>query len=342
MKLKIGDKVKFLNDIGGGTILRIDGKIAYVRNEDGFEIPTTLTELVYSGESEANRSKGTSESTKSEPKISRELDVSKIEVDVKQDCNILLAVSPENPEKASISDLKLYLINDSSYLVFYTTFIDDSKGYQQLKSGSIEPNTKIVLKKFFQSSISQISKIRTQLLFTGSGSFEPKEPIDREINLAAYTFYKQSTYTSNEYFTHKALVINVNSVTEESYALDDKQINDLIPKKERKPIKVDYKSPKPQTEIVEIDLHIHEVTNNYEGLSNSEMVEIQMNTFRTELLNAINNAQVKKIVFIHGVGNGTLKRELRSELDRKYKKLQYQDASFKEYGFGATLVYLRY
>jgi dsDNA-specific endonuclease/ATPase MutS2 len=46
----------------------------------------------------------------------------------------------------------------------------------------------------------------------------------------------------------------------------------------------------------------------------------------------------RKIVFIHGVGNGTLKTELRKALDRKYKGHYYQDASFREYGYGATMV----
>jgi hypothetical protein len=38
------------------------------------------------------------------------------------------------------------------------------------------------------------------------------------------------------------------------------------------------------------------------------------------------------------VGNGTLKIEIRKELDRMKNKLDYQDASFKEYGYGATMV----
>lgn len=48
-----------------------------------------------------------------------------------------------------------------------------------------------------------------------------------------------------------------------------------------------------------------------------------------------------KIVFIHGVGNGRLKHELRKKLERKYSNFKYQDASFKEYGYGATMVYLK-
>jgi hypothetical protein len=48
----------------------------------------------------------------------------------------------------------------------------------------------------------------------------------------------------------------------------------------------------------------------------------------------------RKIVFIHGVGNGKLKLEIRRSLDRDYPQLKYQDASFQEYGYGATMVIL--
>jgi dsDNA-specific endonuclease/ATPase MutS2 len=91
---------------------------------------------------------------------------------------------------------------------------------------------------------------------------------------------------------------------------------------------------------MEVDLHIEALREEYAQLSNSEILRIQMNRFRTALEDAISN-KAKRIVFIHGVGNGTLKLELRNELKRSYPECTYQDASFKEYGFGATLVHLR-
>ena len=45
--MKIGDKVQFLSDIGGGRIAGFQGKdIALVEDEDGFQIPTPVTDLV--------------------------------------------------------------------------------------------------------------------------------------------------------------------------------------------------------------------------------------------------------------------------------------------------------
>jgi len=64
-----------------------------------------------------------------------------------------------------------------------------------------------------------------------------------------------------------------------------------------------------------------------------------MDCFRDEMKKAIAE-RVKKIVFIHGKGDGVLKTEIRQELKTNYKKYQFQDASFQQYGFGATMVYI--
>jgi dsDNA-specific endonuclease/ATPase MutS2 len=46
----------------------------------------------------------------------------------------------------------------------------------------------------------------------------------------------------------------------------------------------------------------------------------------------------QKIVFIHGKGEGVLRNAIIKELKSKYKTCTHQDASFQEYGFGATMV----
>lgn len=90
----------------------------------------------------------------------------------------------------------------------------------------------------------------------------------------------------------------------------------------------------------EVDLHILELVESATGLSNKEMLDLQMERFRSEMETAISNGTCR-IVFIHGVGQGTLKNELRRELESRYRKYDMQDASFREYGYGATMVILR-
>ena len=55
-------------------------------------------------------------------------------------------------------------------------------------------------------------------------------------------------------------------------------------------------------------------------------------------INANVNIKGKKIVFIHGKGEGVLRQAIIHELNYRYKKYSYQDASFQEYGYGATQV----
>ena len=63
----------------------------------------------------------------------------------------------------------------------------------------------------------------------------------------------------------------------------------------------------------------------------------QMNEFRKVMDENIKK-KGQKIVFIHGKGEGVLRKEILQELKYRYKNCTWQDASFREYGFGATLV----
>jgi DNA-nicking Smr family endonuclease len=126
----------------------------------------------------------------------------------------------------------------------------------------------------------------------------------------------------------------------------DKALEQLTDKEVKKVIKVKEPARQPQLkvetpELIEVDLHMHELVDSTAGLSNKEMLDYQLKKFREQMEAAIANHDVKKIVFIHGLGNGVLKQELRRELSTRYKKYPFQDASFQEYGYGATMVILR-
>lgn len=90
------------------------------------------------------------------------------------------------------------------------------------------------------------------------------------------------------------------------------------------------------TGYLEFDLHIEELIDDYSGMNNAEIVNLQLSYFKQYLNEAIKK-RVSKAIFIHGVGNGTLKREIRREL-KNYKELKFQDANYGKYGFGATEV----
>lgn len=91
--------------------------------------------------------------------------------------------------------------------------------------------------------------------------------------------------------------------------------------------------------VLEVDLHIEKLVPSIKGLSNYEILNIQMDTAKGQLDFAIRN-RMQKLVFIHGVGEGVLKSELEFLLGR-YEQVSFQEASFQKYGFGATEVYIK-
>ena len=78
----------------------------------------------------------------------------------------------------------------------------------------------------------------------------------------------------------------------------------------------------------------------YGLLSNADMLTYQLDKFH-EILGKYANHKGQKIVFIHGKGDGVLRKAIEKELKTRYKQYYYQDASFREYGFGATMVTIK-
>lgn len=86
---------------------------------------------------------------------------------------------------------------------------------------------------------------------------------------------------------------------------------------------------------MEIDLHIEELIDSHHGMSNAEILSVQMANFKRQLNIAIRR-KVKKLIVIHGVGEGTLRTEIRTELMMHYPDFEHHDASYRKYGYGAT------
>jgi hypothetical protein len=89
--------------------------------------------------------------------------------------------------------------------------------------------------------------------------------------------------------------------------------------------------------LVEIDLHIHQLVDSEKGLEPADMLDIQLKHFERMLETAIREKRTK-IVFIHGKGEGVLKNEIRKVM-QFYPNCTFQDAPFNIYGHdGATEV----
>ena len=88
---------------------------------------------------------------------------------------------------------------------------------------------------------------------------------------------------------------------------------------------------------MEVDLHINQLVESTRNMDNFDMLNLQLDTAKHKVEYAIKK-RISKIVFIHGVGEGVLKSELLRLLDRY--PVKYYDASYQQYGSGATEVYV--
>lgn len=154
--------------------------------------------------------------------------------------------------------------------------------------------------------------------------------------------------TANDGFEHKVKVNEVvvvhddNSVT---YNMDKQSIKDKIKTptsgKMSSDILMRYTTnTKFQYEkIIEIDLHLEELVEYPTRLDDWQRLHTQMQHVK-KCLEAAMNQHFRKIVFIHGVGTGALKSEIRNYLSR-FENLVVKDADYREYGAGATEVIIK-
>lgn len=151
----------------------------------------------------------------------------------------------------------------------------------------------------------------------------------------------------------------VTVLTEDGFEMDFEKSQIVIPKKEvskkdffpnaiqeviqQKEIKKHSNSkrvkPKERNQpTMEVDLHIHHLVTSGKGLSNFDMLNIQLDTAKKQLEFAIQK-KLQRVVFIHGIGQGVLRQELET-LFRRYDQVAVEDADFKKYGRGATEIYI--
>ncbi len=327
MKLRIGDKVRFLNEVGEGTVSRIKDKTTvFVEMLDGFEIPFPVSQLV---------------------PIHTELIVNKDAENIELDPEahvadaVYFVVEPDHELPALINDYKLYLFNASSFNLVYSYSIKDEEYFQSLKHGEVGPYQKVFLRQVKLQYFKDYTYHKIECLLFKNTFFKAQPPIAEVIYINPQVLQGSKAIKHEEFkYPVYGFVLRDEFISREKI---DPELNpwDIERLKSIKEFKSKSKISKSNKEYLkslekEVDLHIEELVENTSGLSNFEMLNIQLERFEKEMDEAVEK-NIRKIIFIHGVGNGRLRQEIASIL-KKTPGVTFQDASFKEYGYGATQV----
>lgn len=348
--MKIGDKVRFLSEVGGGVVRGFQGKdVALVEDEDGFEIPMLIKECVVIQTDDYNIP--LKSVAKPAPQQEEEEEVEKPityrapEVRGNDVLNVFLAYVPQDVKAISSTAFDAYLVNDSNYFVDYLYLSAEGNSWTLRSRGTIKPNMKMHLEEFEKSALGGMEKMAVQLLaYKDDRSFLLKGAVNKELRIDTVKFYKLHTFQESDFFEEPALVYDIvrdDEVAQEVFLSADDLREAILQKSSQEvPAKVQRQQKKVKNDIVEIDLHIHELLDDTTGMGNAEMLNYQLDVFRNTL-EEYKSKKGQRIVFIHGKGDGVLRRAILDELKRKYKNYPSQDASFREYGFGATMVTIR-
>ncbi|HLG35730.1 MAG TPA: Smr/MutS family protein [Bacteroidia bacterium] len=336
MKFQPGDKVQLINEAVKATVSKTFSETElYVLDENGFEFRVKVSDLVpLSNESYMEEN----ESALPEDDETRAAEKSILKYFTNfHSC--FLCVVPEDFENILSSGYTAVIVNSSDETLLYSLhFPDDAEHYSSC--GIIEPGTESTTALSGSGTSFRGFKFLLRFLIHSSKS----KTGQREFSFAPEDFLNEKLFLSRELFRNHILAFDVHASTEMEIPEGEiKKLVDYFSPEKNIPKKDVFVSKRRTEETVlftnekTVDLHIEELTDDYSGMSNTEIMHLQLAHFRKELDTAMLN-HFYRIIFIHGKGNGVLRNRIRAELDAM--NLKYMDADTAKFGFGATEVML--
>lgn len=372
MPAQVGDNVRFLNSLGGGKVVRIDQGIAYVEDEDGFEVPVQLRECVVV---DPARSLGFTERPSILPQDKKESHPSapapappvvsamevanSIETPQGDTMDVILGFEPVEIKALSRSSFDAFLVNDSNYWLFVLLAVrgrEDSDWHMRY-AGLVEPNMEVLMHTFSQEDLPQLDRILVQYVAYKNADrrFALQSPASVELKVDTTKFAKLHCFRPHEYFENPVIAFDITRNGHPApppSAPDPRQLAQAMQTPAR-PARRPVSHPKPagrnaqpkrvygpDADPVVVDLHASEIFEDMRGLGPADILNAQIDLFSKVMDEHLRHAG-QRLVFIHGKGEGVLRQALLKELNHRYQGHEVQDASFREYGFGATQVTIR-
>lgn len=340
----IGDYVRFLNDIGGGRITRINGQTAFVIDEDGFETPVMLRECVVvpaDNPSTDKNGKPTPIPTKQEIIETPATPVA--ETPEGEKLTAVIIFEPHDIKRLSSTDFDALLVNDSNFHMLYAVATRDAlaEKWTLLASGTVEPGTQILLNEVSHDDLPALERLNVQLVaYKPDKEYEMKMPVVIETKIDNTRFAKLHCFSKSEYSTVPVITVPIIEADKPFRPINLSEIiSNLTPKladKEHRQANTNHR-PRKSNEPEVVDLHIGNLLDSTTGLTPTDMLSRQVEEFHRYMKKAMKTPG-SKIIFIHGKGEGVLRHTILDQLHRYYPKCEAQDASFREYGFGATQI----
>lgn len=380
--MKIGDKVRFLSEVGGGRVSGFQGKdIVLVEDEDGFEIPTSVRDVVVVEQDDYAMGKMISAKMEAQQKAEEhaatelhqdsrsiksilnghdeqtdmhvdEYDAADREITFRapvqereggNKLSAYLAFVPVDIKEITHTRFETYVVNDSNYYIHYLYLVAEGNAWTLKSVGEVEPNTKLFIEEFGREVLNDMGRIGVQLTaYKKDKPFLLKPAIDVQFRIDPVKFYKLHVFEENEFFEQPSLLFTIvdNDEVARPLVVDSKRLKEQMYKDEKIIAHEGKKKRQKDDGTLVIDLHADELLETTAGMNAADILHYQLDVFK-KTMDENKKKKGQKIVFIHGKGEGVLRHALVHELNYRYKSCTYQDASFQEYGYGATQVTIK-
>lgn len=356
-KFTIGDKVRFLNTLGGGTISKIvDSRTVMVAIEDGFDIPVLISELVSANpaamaidqrkDSIDKLQKELQEKTRQEEESEEESRKGKLRRFAKnpEAEGVYLAFIPHEQQWILTGLLDVVLVNHTPAELLYSLSLRSESGVQNVDFGQLAAYSKVTIETISRNDINAWCQGNVQAVLVFEQSEHVFQPLFAPFDIKPNRFYKEGSYVMSGVLGDKAIMICLQTLT----ALRSDCIPRPMGKSDESEIETVKTIIRPKALIDKhrkeageaiVDLHIGELVDNISGLSSHDMFKIQFDYFEKTLHSAIEN-EYTKVTFIHGVGNGVLKNAIVKALEN-FEGVQNRMASMSKFGVGAIDVIIQ-
>lgn len=258
------------------------------------------------------------------------------------DYKLRLVFEPQGNQSEIEADVVLWLDNSSSYRIYYTLSTEQGEGraLKMVSHGEIEPRDRVRIMQIERAELSSVIGIVVNALLFKETVYVPHEPVMFRYQTQPMKFVRKGCFVPTEGYSRPSFCIDVASDKTDPKLehLDPVEIIRALKQKgDVKPTQRQRRNDQPEV----VDLHAEEIFSSIDGMAPGEILQGQLGRFELALDLALKSGRSGRMVFIHGVGSGKLKHEIKRVLTTKYKKLRFQDASFAEYGYGAIMVFLK-
>lgn len=216
--MKIGDQVRFLSEVGGGKVAGFQGKnIVLVEDEDGFQMPMLINEVVVVGEEDYD-TKHMMEAKNNQAKVDEEPETEPADKPITfkakpeeraggDKLSAYLAFVPMDMKELSQTRFETYLVNDSNYYLRYVYMTAEGAAWTVRAEGEIEPNTKEYLEEFGREDLNALEHGCIQLIaYKRDKHFLLKPTVNAQVRIDPVKFYKVHAFRENPFFEQTALI----------------------------------------------------------------------------------------------------------------------------------------